>query len=298
MSEAEKDEIIEVDEKALEPLEITIDGDKVDEKPVIAAKPAEPELEGIETLKRQIETEKTARLAAETARRESEAKVAELSATSHAASVDMLNTAIENSGIASSQAKADYQKALEAGDYAKAAEAQERLADVRANLLRLQERKAEVETRGPAPQQRQVNTSDPVELAVRGMSRPSADWVRAHPEFIRDAALTQKMVRADARAFGEGVNRDTPEYFERVEQILGLREAPKAPEAKQEAQRVSVGAPVSRDTPSLATGQPKATTIRLSAEERATARDMGMTDREYAIEKAAAIREGQIGMRQ
>lgn len=85
-----------------------------------------------------------------------------------------------------------------------------------------------------------------------------------------------------------GVQVDTPEYFQAVEERIGMRQA-QPPQTRQ-----SPAAPASRDTPTLSNRQ-QGNTVTLTPEERATARELGMTEREYAIQKHALIQEGKLG---
>ncbi len=64
---------------------------------------------------------------------------------------------------------------------------------------------------------------------MESLSAPSRDWFQRHPTELRkaitDPAFFDKIVRADNLAYGSGINRDTPEYFDFVEQKLGLKDA-------------------------------------------------------------------------
>lgn len=275
--------------------EVTIEGEKSEVREVsgdgsgkAAAKEVTPEA-GIDELKRSL-SESRAREQAEASRRQAaEAQVADAGRNALDANIAMVASEIEAAKGASKDARAEYQKALEKGDYAAASDAQEKLADSRYNMLRLQERKAEIEqakTR-PAPQQQ-----DPVEAIASQLSPKAGAWMRAHPEM----AQQWKKVEAAHNSAVElsGLKADTPEYFARVEELLDIRAAPKPEPEVIRIRQPSAQAPAQRETVSLRSGQPERQTITLSAQEREMAREMGMSDKEYALEKLAAIRDGQI----
>ena len=96
----------------------------------------------------------------------------------------------------------------------------------------------------------------------------------------------------------ERIPVETPEYFSRVEELLGMKSAPvktvaETPrEVVTEKQRTSFQAPPSREAVSLGKGQVSGTKVKLTAEERSMAASLGMTDVEYAKNKVAAIAEG------
>ncbi len=287
---------VPIEAGALSDAEITIEGDKTEVKevgsaPVIEKKEPVAE-EGIAELRAQLKAYDDRAKAAERSATEARGQLSALSRNASDATLGMIVSSIESVTGASATARGDYQRAMEAGDYAKAAEAQERMTDARANLLRLQERKAEVENgRGQIQQQRQAPASD-LERIAGQLSPASAAWIRAHPEVARDFS---KAERAHYKALGDGIEVDTPAYFEKIETELGMRKAPESRGQTETSRAVSAQAPVTQSAPSLASGQPNRQVVTLTAAERDMAREMGMTDREYAIEKLAAIKEGKMG---
>lgn len=291
---------VPTDADKLADIEITIDGDKTEikEAPAASADSAKkeeiPAEAGIDELKKQLTSFRQRAEAAERAARESEGRVAAVSRNAIDANLNMIVSSIETAKGASGTAKADYQRAMEAGDYAKAAEAQEQMADARANLLRLQERKSEMES-GRQTQQTPQPVSE-VERIASQLSAPSAAWVRAHPDVAKNFNKAEAAHRYAVDI--EGVTVDTPDYFKRVEEILGMRKSEKTADGEIEAtptrKSPPAQAPVTQSTQSLRTGQASRQSVTLTTAEREIAREMNMTDREYAIEKLAAIRDGQI----
>ena len=121
-------------------------------------------------------------------------------------------------------------------------------------------------------------------------------WYRKHPEFATDpekAAQVQYCHHVAAREVGE---QFTEPYFDRMEQMLGLaprtnghaqqRPAPAAPRYESPPLRqrsaVPMSAPVSRDSPSMATGRPTGGPVRLTPAQQEAARFSGISEQEYA----------------
>lgn len=141
------------------------------------------------------------------------------------------------SGLSAAQteaeaASAEWQAAMEAGDWAKAKVAQRKVANAEAKIVRLDEAKADLEARKAAPAQREpmraesrIEVNDPVEAFIQGRSEPTAKWLREHKEWITDARKNAKLTAAHHDAVAEGLNPDTPEYFSHVEKFIGLKKA-------------------------------------------------------------------------
>jgi len=148
--------------------------------------------------------------------------------------LDTITTAIGSSKQEVESAKAAIRAAKAAGDVEAEIEAQERLAEAKASLVRLDEAKSDIEARIKAPPKQQVPT-DPVEAFATGRTPQTAAWIRAHPEFVRSERGLKKLTAADAIAQAEDLIPDTPEYFARVEEYLGLTKKEEKTETKTEA---------------------------------------------------------------
>lgn len=143
------------------------------------------------------------------------------------------------SGLEAAKAEADaaereYTSAFEAGDGAKVAQAQRKIARAEAKIARLDEAKDELETRRtkaptegerrkPIEVERPRTADDPVEAYVQNRSEPTANWLRAHPEWVTDPKKNAKLTAAHYDATGDGIDVDTPEYFAYVEKFIGLK---------------------------------------------------------------------------
>jgi hypothetical protein len=301
--------------------EIKIDLDEIDakaaEKPAKRApkkdEPAPAALEtpapaasdtekGIEKLKKQLADEKSAREAAEARAREAESGEVAAKTDVQATQLDLVKNAITTVTQASDVLEGKYAEAAAAGDWASAAKIQRELAGNAARLLQLENGKVALE-KAPKPTARPA--LDQVEEFANRCTPKSADWVRAHPEFVRDNNKNRQMIAAHELAIGRGMKADTPEYFTDIEDTLRIAKRDPVPEnghddesALTEAARpVSerspppAGAPVSR---SGSGNGSRPNVVRLSADEREIAKLNGMTDEEYARQKVALQKEGRL----
>jgi hypothetical protein len=254
----------------------------------------EPE-EGIAKLQKQLEDEKKAR---EEAQRQAQlASAAELKARSEVQTthLDLVKNAIERINEQKVTIKKKYAEAAAIGDWDAAAEAQSQMADVAAQLTQLEAGKKQMEK---APKPAPLVISDPVEQFASGLSAQSAQWVRSHPDVVRDPVKNRKMIRAHEDALDDGLAADSPEYFAYVERRLGFANETKADDsalsqasAAKSVRTAPASAPVSRSGNGAA---PRSNVVTLTAEEREMASIMGMSDKEYAQNKIALKREGKL----
>lgn len=184
---------------------------------------------------------------------------------------------------------ADYEEALNTGDYSTATKINVNLAKAAAKLDRLGE------DRQPARQQQPV---DQFEQWLSNFTPASAGWFREHP----DAAAPDKFNRVQVYhgdAISEGIAPESPEYFAFINERMGYAarrapapaaEARPEPASRQPAAR-SYAAPVSRGEP---TGSRNGTVIRLTAGQREAARASGLTDAEYASELVKLQASGEV----
>lgn len=233
------------------PVEIKIDDKGASDAPKIVTAD-----EGIKSLKEEAEKarrESAARLAEkdriiqETFRR---AQAAEQEV--HSVRKDQVGTIIDSLTKDKEAARRDYKLAMEAGDFDKAADAQDRLSLANARIVEAERGKMALESE-PAANGRSLAQpvyADEVEKVARSMtSQRSADWIRAHPEHVVNGAVSQEALRAHSAAIGEAIEPDTDEYFSFLERRLGTRRAPQQERqtAPRESARTSTSAPVSRD---------------------------------------------------
>jgi hypothetical protein len=250
----------------------------------------------IQTLKEQLERERQARVAAE--KRANDAAMREVSALNETddTNLQLINNAIHMVKGNTDMLKAEYAQAMESGEYARAADIQQGLADNAAKMLQLETGKAAAEQqpkRAAPPPVRTV--TDPVEDFASRLSPRSAEWVRRHPQYATNEKLFNKMIAAHNYVTADGIAPDSDEYFREVESILRIAPAEEEGDASsyqpsQVTQRRSspAAAPVSRSSPG------ERNVMRLSAEEREMAQMMKMTDEEYAKNKLELKRAGKL----
>ena len=291
--------------------------DKVDPKPedievIVEGDESEPEKaereelspeKGLEELRAQVEAANRARMEAEERARQA-AEMARAAQTDvQETNMHLLRSAIDTLKRDNDILKANYRDAMQVGDYEKAAEIQEQLSGNAAKLLQIESGREEMEIRMRQPVRpvEPPRPSDPVEAFAQQLSPRSADWVRRNPQCVTDPRLHQKMIAAHNLAVMDGLQPDTDEYFREIETTLKLRRAEQAEEkddamssaAKTVTRRDSAppAAPVSR---SGAPGKSPAGSYTLTKAEAEAARDMGMTPREYALNKEALVKAGRL----
>jgi len=255
--------------------------------------PQEEEPAYITDLKRQLEAEKAARIQAEQkahqATRETHRAQSEVNDTN----LQLVVNAIETVSRDIDLLKQAHTYALQSGDFARATEIQSEMSANSAKLLQLENGRQAMESapRQPEPQMPSV---DPVEDFASRLSPRSADWVRKHPEFVRDPRLNAKMIAAHNLAVADGIPTDTDDYFASIEETLKV--APKNDTDDQYAAKVvrrrdaaPAAAPANRGGQSASSN-----VVRLSAAQREMAEMMGMKPEEYAKNLVTLKKEGKI----
>lgn len=273
--------------------------DAVEEKP--AKRREISPREGIQELKQKLELERQARLEAENRERNASSQAYamrnEVASNQH----QLVSNTLDFVKQERANMKAAYSQALSAGDYDAAAEINDRIADMAAKILDLENGKAAMEAQAQQPQQpQQQQPSDSVEAFASRLTPRSASWVRSHPEYVRNPRLNQKMIAAHQMAVADGIEPDTDEYFGYVEDMLQVKNQPyrdggeeSMSGASKPVQRRSspAAAPVSR---SMNSSGGKPNVVTLTPEMREIAKNLGQTPEEYAKNRLALIREGRI----
>ena len=218
--------------------------------------------------------------------------------------VSMIDSAMQAAQQEAANYKAEFQAALDAADHRAAAEAQEKLSDARHNLLRLQEQRAYVdaEARRPPPRQQpqqQLASVDQMANSLVNEGYPrSADWLRAHPEWTTRPDLLKRVASASNHLVdNKGYVADTDEYFQALEQELGMTQRQRAAAAGDYRRSgPAASAPTSTASVSLRTGQPQLRShVPLSPAQREAAMELhGMTEKEFALEFEKARVDGKL----
>jgi len=279
----------------------------VEEKPAKAAKNAEkaevtPE-EGISDLKKNLEREKQARLEAERRAQEAYQQAQKAKVDKTDSDYQLVVNAIETVKARKEQLKTAYSEAMNLQDFARAAEIQsalsmndQQLSELKKGKKAMKEQReaAEKVVNQPAPQ------GDMIDQLASQVSAKSAAWLRDSREHLSGEREIRKMFRAHEDAIDDGIAPDSDEYFEFIEQRLGIRknidetssnasaEAPMSQAAAPRKAAPPPAAPVSR-------GGQRPNVMRLTAAEAETASALGMSPEEYAKNKVLLQKEGRYG---
>jgi hypothetical protein len=125
-------------------------------------------------------------------------------------------TELSRADVEGHQARAPYRDAVETGDPDGQASAQARMVEVEARRARLHDQQRYVQNLPAVP-------ADVVEAACQGRTAATANWLRAHPEHVRDPSKMAKLTAAHYDAEAEGLTPDSREYFAHIERRIGLR---------------------------------------------------------------------------
>lgn len=282
MPDLEQDEDLEVQ------LEIE---EEVPETPEVV----KPE-DGMEELKRQLEAEKARRQEAERLAHEANERERMARNDKDDSDIQLVANAIQTLSRDSEILKANYAMALKNGDFTRAAEINGEMNETAAQLQQLNNGLEAMKAK-PKAQPQPPRSSDPVEAFAAQLTPRSADWVRAHPEFVKDARLNRKMIAAHELAVADGYVPDTDGYFSAIEQTLKVSQPKAQPEEDASASAAKVtqrrdaapaAAPVSRG------GSSRNNVVRLTAAEREMAEMMNMKPEDYAKNKMALQKEGKL----
>jgi hypothetical protein len=260
--------------------------------------------EGLENLKKQLETEKSARIAAE--RRAQEASVGEAQAreVAQGTQLDLVKNAIETLTQAGDALEIKYAEAMAAQDYPATAKVQRQMSKNETQLVALESAKKQLESQ-PKPMPRpSLDAVEEYVGRIPGEYPRSRTWVREHPEYVRDAGKNRLMIAAHELALAKGLTADTDSYFESIEKTLDLRKPapiddPKLEEdpMKDAASKSTPRKPPPAAAPVTRSGNgagPRPNVVTLTPQEVEMAEMNGMTPEEYARNKVALKREGRL----
>ena len=258
--------------------------------------PQEEEPAYITELKRQLAEEKAARIKAEQqahqANRETHKAKSEVEETNLQLVVNAIDTVNRDIELLSQA----HTFALQSGDFDRATKIQREMSANEAKLLQLENGRQAMEN-APRQPEPQMAPADPVEAFASQLSPRSADWVRKHPEFVRDPRLNAKMIAAHNLAVADGIPTDTDDYFDAIEETLKVTPKPAqndtddqyAAKAVRRRDAAPAAAPANRGGQSASSN-----VVRLTALEREMAEMMGMKPEDYAKNKVALKKEGKI----
>jgi len=273
---------------------------EVENPPKNASKEQIEPQEGIQELKMKLEQERAARIEAEKQARAAYSSAAEAKNEVQDTNLQLVKNAIDTVKRNNDILKYNYSEAMSVGDYTKAAELQETMGMNSAKLMELERGRSHMENAPKITPQEPMRHSDPVEELASQLSPRSADWVRRNPQCVTDPRMYQKMVAAHNIAVADGYQPDTDDYFGQIEDTLKISKRvntdydddPTSGAAKVTQRRSAPpAAPVSRG--GGGTGS-RPNEVRLTRDEIETARDLGMTEKEYARNKMLLKKEGRM----
>ena len=273
---------------------------EVENSPKNASKEQIEPQEGIQELKMKLEQERAARIEAEKQARAAYNSAAEAKNEVQDTNLQLVKNAIDTVKRNNDILKYNYSEAMSVGDYTKAAEIQETMGMNSAKLMELERGRSHMENAPKVVAPEPMRRSDPVEELASQLSPRSADWVRRNPQCVTDPRMYQKMVAAHNIAVADGYTPDSDDYFGQIEDTLKISKRvntdydddPTSGAAKVTQRRSAPpAAPVSRG--GGGTGS-RPNEVRLTRDEIETARDLGMTEKEYARNKMLLKKEGRM----
>jgi hypothetical protein len=200
----------------------------------------------------------------------------------HKSIVQKEYTLVENEGFAAETA---YAEAMAAFDYVAAAKAQRTMVRIENRLKQLEDVYISIEDKiknPPRQEPRQAQQVDEFEEGLKQLPKPLQDWAREHEDDLRQR--TDMAIAAGNLAVKKGLNPGSDAYLDFMDDQMGYfvddeqepepeqRPAPKAPPVR----RAPPSAPVSRSSPS------DPSKVYLTDFDKKTARELGMSDRDYA----------------
>ena len=293
----EKDQLeieLDLDAKAEPENEVVIE--KEDDKPAPAV--VEDPTDAIRELRMQLERERQARYEAEQfaqrAAHQANAAYSEVDDTN----VQLVNSAIDKIKTDNSMLTSQYAEAMQVNDFERASQIQSVISQNAAKMVQLENGLQEMQR---TPRRMPVQPVQPqppgslLDQVISSVSEPSANWLRANRGSIPDTERSMKrMGRAHDDAVDDGIVPDTPEYFRYIEQRMGINKP-----VEQENPMSAAAKPVQRSAPPAAAPVNRGNgtrqgVVKLSGVEAETAKMLGMTEKEYALNKLALQREGKL----
>ena len=239
-------------------VEIAVEGAPASKTaPIVSAE------DGIKSLQQQVEQAKrdsADRLAAkDRAIADAFKRAQEAERETASVKLDQVGTIIDSLNKDQAAAKRDYRQAMEAGDFDKAADAQERMAISAARIVAAERGKMALadEVKNP-PRQQTSSDDDPVEAVARSMtSTRSANWIRNHPDMVASGTISPLALAGHNLAVYNGHAPDSDAYFTYIENFVknsGQTSSPRQDRHERQDgngrnMNASVSAPVGRSAP-------------------------------------------------
>lgn len=198
---------------------------------------------------------------------------------------DAITSALAAANSEAEGAQRDIEIAMSQGDVSAQAKAYRTLARAESNISRLEDGKTELEARisqqdevrrNPPPQQQ--SPVDPLENS--GLPDRAKSWLRAHPDYLSDQRKNAKIQSLHWDVLDEGHDPFSRDYFESLEQHLGLQKVNDTAPSSRSASMVT--APVTREAPSATSGSGRTSKVTLTPQQKEAAKIAGISEVEYA----------------
>lgn len=202
---------------------------------------------------------------------------------------ELIQSALATAQSEERAAQADYEKAFEAGDAKAAAAAQSKMGRASAKIVQYENAAAhhatEVERAKTAPKVVEREAPQQLDPASTIDSHPQLlpsekTWLKSHLDAWTDPQKNKELDVAYNRSIKAGHARGSAEQFKYIEEFMGYAK-PAQTNDNEGDDNVSVAAPPSRQDRGT-DGRPNSNLVTLSPEQREIARNMGVTDTEYA----------------
>ncbi len=286
---------------------------KTEEKPVVETKDSKADDkpivknddDPIASLKRQLdearadaERERQERARVERERNEATTTAQRATHGAITSKIDTVDSAIALAKSEAEKAEREMAAAYEIADYAAAAKAQRLMTRAETQLAELERGKVELEhRRRHAETERREQPAPAVDKAeefvnylIANGTPKTQDYVRRNRDNLKSQRAVDKVQAVHSLAVADGIQADTPEYFAFIDKQMGWGDAP-ADREPLKPQAKSVAAPVSRDT-AKANGDLSDRRVRLTSEEVAFAKELGISPTQYAKNKLRIASNG------
>jgi hypothetical protein len=257
--------------------------------------PSDPDAKKLqEQLEAALAAQQTEKARADKSEREATDRIAEANRAAEDARkrTAALEGDVINGGLAAAQserdsAKSALQTAGEAGDWKAVGEAQSRIGRAEAKILSFESGAAEIAERTEAEKHKTVERKEaprqPQSFSDAVRSNPDLmqnekDWMLKNETSFKDADFNKKLDFAYRGAMSSGLVRGSQAYFDHIEKATGLVAD------NQDDRSTSVQAPPSRNERG-SDGRPSSNRITLTPEERDMAKNMGVSEIDYAKQK-------------
>lgn len=286
-------------------------------KPPPVPGPSTAPQRGLAELERQIEVERAQRLrvnednrrlAAERDRALSWVQEAERRGIS---TYELYNSEqIKSCGEQIDSLTAQHEAAMSDGDFKTAAEVNKKISRLSGQLALLERdqgalvQQREQLQRQPQPRQQQPQvqqpqvpqSTDPIERAIAGRSKKTQDFLRKHPELVRqDGSLKRQAIDAHEAALDAGFAVESDGYYSHIEGLLGNGQAGETVMPQRNQPAPQVAGPVSRAAgPGAGGGGGAPGTFIMTPKMRRLAEDAGVTPNEWATNYLRLLKEGRI----